>query len=610
MAGNEIKKVSPFKRSGTTITPRTEGDSLDLGGDLESVEKADVEDLTLGEEGTASSSNFVISLTFLAEGATTYNDGTYFASGQFSTIQEITAADDVVLANGASDFDWATCNVTGGAHDGEAITVLFGILSFTSQGTLESYLTTQLSATSTSCTNFNRTGQVTANGSTSNYTWAIPGYASYAAGSDPGASGYLNYSSGTPSGGTAGALTFYTDEASTKGFFWDDTESEFVFRESVVFEDEAIFGDTVKLDDDVDIEFGDDKDATLGFISSVGITAFSGGNGTAAAGSSIAFLGGAGDTNEDGGNVYAWGGSGDGTGDDGNVILAYNVATTSAVGNVFIGATSLTNLGTSNLMIEGGVLTLKETTTPTADTNYGKIYTKDTDQLYFQDGGGVEHILAQADTNYGEFKVSDNATETVIRGDDEYQALTANVVTGLQNGFTYAAGLLGEVASIADGTGGLIAVTDVGHGLSAGDMITMNGHTDSAYNGIFEVMTVPTANVFTVTATYTATDTGYWQKGASLKVNAGGAGTYKGTWASTGIAASNGQTVDFCPVVNTTPAAAACARRTFSNADYGSFGGTEIVTLAVDDIIWFVMRNTTSDGNVTIRTLDLNLHRL
>jgi len=38
------------------------------------------------------------------------------------------------------------------------------------------------------------------------------------------------------------------------------------------------------------------------------------------------------------------------------------------------------------LTIEAGVLSIKETTTPTATAGYGKIYTKTDDMLYFQDG--------------------------------------------------------------------------------------------------------------------------------------------------------------------------------------------------------------------------------
>ena len=44
----------------------------------------------------------------------------------------------------------------------------------------------------------------------------------------------------------------------------------------------------------------------------------------------------------------------------------------------------------------GGVLKLKETTTPTPTTDYGAIYTKADNHLYFQDGAGAEHDLGGA----------------------------------------------------------------------------------------------------------------------------------------------------------------------------------------------------------------------
>lgn len=48
-----------------------------------------------------------------------------------------------------------------------------------------------------------------------------------------------------------------------------------------------------------------------------------------------------------------------------------------------------------DIMLAGdGVLGLKETATPTADTNYGKVYCKNDDKLYFQDGAGAEHEIA------------------------------------------------------------------------------------------------------------------------------------------------------------------------------------------------------------------------
>lgn len=61
-------------------------------------------------------------------------------------------------------------------------------------------------------------------------------------------------------------------------------------------------------------------------------------------------------------------------------------------GNVGIGLTPTANM--AGVSIEAGLLTLKETTTPTADVNYGKIYTKDDNKLYCQTGDGVEHEVA------------------------------------------------------------------------------------------------------------------------------------------------------------------------------------------------------------------------
>ena len=41
-----------------------------------------------------------------------------------------------------------------------------------------------------------------------------------------------------------------------------------------------------------------------------------------------------------------------------------------------------------------GEIFIAETTTPTAVTNYGAIYTKNDNKLYFQDGAGAEHEVA------------------------------------------------------------------------------------------------------------------------------------------------------------------------------------------------------------------------
>ena len=55
-----------------------------------------------------------------------------------------------------------------------------------------------------------------------------------------------------------------------------------------------------------------------------------------------------------------------------------------------IGIATNTPSANADLTLEGGAIALKETTTPTADTNYGKLYTKSDNKLYFQAGNNTE----------------------------------------------------------------------------------------------------------------------------------------------------------------------------------------------------------------------------
>jgi len=72
------------------------------------------------------------------------------------------------------------------------------------------------------------------------------------------------------------------------------------------------------------------------------------------------------------------------------VINAANSAGNVTVGGAVVSANY--DLG----LVGDGVLMIKETATPTADTNYGKVYCKDDNKLYFQDGAGSEHEIAFA----------------------------------------------------------------------------------------------------------------------------------------------------------------------------------------------------------------------
>ncbi len=58
--------------------------------------------------------------------------------------------------------------------------------------------------------------------------------------------------------------------------------------------------------------------------------------------------------------------------------------------NASVGINVTPTANMTGLAIESGLLTLKETTTPTADTDYGKIYNKSDNRLYWQTGAGTE----------------------------------------------------------------------------------------------------------------------------------------------------------------------------------------------------------------------------
>ena len=66
-------------------------------------------------------------------------------------------------------------------------------------------------------------------------------------------------------------------------------------------------------------------------------------------------------------------------------------------GNTTGNATKLNLTSGGELILSGdGVIALKETTTPTAVADYGRIYTKNDNKLYFQDGAGTEHEISFA----------------------------------------------------------------------------------------------------------------------------------------------------------------------------------------------------------------------
>ena len=251
------------------------------------------------------------------------------------------------------------------------------------------------------------------------------------------------------------------------------------------------------------------------------------------------------------------------------------------------------------------IMSLTETTTPGAIANTGAVYTKADNKLYFQDGDGAEHTIRILSEYFGEMYYTGAGDTITIVGADQYQAWTGPI-TGMVEGMVFEAGIVGVIASTSTDAGASVTINDATHGLTAGDMITINGTT--TYNDIYEVQTVPDTGSFTITETNsTNNETGSWQRGSSLTLSAGSAGFYAGRWAASLSAATANDVFTLSPVVNTTVSPKAQSRRKFSNTDIGSMGGTGLITAAVGDKIFFVIKNESAARDMTIVQFDMNI---
>ncbi len=186
---------------------------------------------------------------------------------------------------------------------------------------------------------------------------------------------------------------------------------------------------------------------------------------------------------------------------------------------------------TGELIAESGILTLKETTTPTATTNYAKIYSKDTNTSWWQDGAGGNHLLhgdsfsniwfhnastvevtistqstftivdsfsvvgneddlanliGSTSTNNltlssiggGEYEISFHASITATGGADKEMILCLGITLATPK----------DITNVTDNLVTPIVITSVAHGLENGDMVEITGVVgNTAANGSFIV---------------------------------------------------------------------------------------------------------------------------
>ena len=209
---------------------------------------------------------------------------------------------------------------------------------------------------------------------------------------------------------------------------------------------------------------------------------------------------------------------------------------------------------------------------------------------------------------YGEMYIYNNSNVTVIETADTPIALR-QISEGLNSGFIFHAGSTGAITAYADYSGtvaGTVLVTDVGHGLATGDIITIRGSTN--YNGIFAV-TVVSVDTFYITDTWVADDgASDWDQGASLTAQPGAAGIYTSTWQMT-TAPAGACRVLFKANINITPQDKSSAGRELAINDEDNNSSTCLLDVSEGDIIWLsAQSDATTDitngyGNINIERI-------
>lgn len=193
-----------------------------------------------------------------------------------------------------------------------------------------------------------------------------------------------------------------------------------------------------------------------------------------------------------------------------------------------------------------------------------------------------------------------------IESDDSIHLAIGSSNAGT-SGFVFQGGEAGSISAIADGGGGEITVTAAGHGLSAGEIVSLVG--DTGYDELYEVQSVD-GNDFNVTAVYSATGTGTYIRGINFTVLSGAEGIYEAGGGFTGNNSTGGATFYFYIVKNTT--ATIVFGRTFSNSvDTGNAGSEgAIIDLVPGDIVSFGFVNTSSASDIEQDVLNILLKRL
>ena len=230
--------------------------------------------------------------------------------------------------------------------------------------------------------------------------------------------------------------------------------------------------------------------------------------------------------------------------------------------------------------------------------------------MLFSDGSNWEVLQATSVAHYGEIHVHDNATATTID-----TANTPHLMQGLfaeedAEGFSFAAGSTGPIASFADYSAtvpGAIQVVDTGHGLSSGTIVSL-GSTEAHLDSVYEA-TVIDGNSFYVLDNFSATGTGNWHEGDKLINNTGKIAKHMLEFHGFGTPETNNDIFEFHLYKNTTEIANLESKGKFTSAtDVKPMSASGLITCEDGDIITVSITNTSGAGDFTMEHINVVIH--
>lgn len=230
--------------------------------------------------------------------------------------------------------------------------------------------------------------------------------------------------------------------------------------------------------------------------------------------------------------------------------------------------------------------------------------------MVYSDGSNWEVLQATSVAHFGEMHAHDNSTATVIN-----TAAIPHLMQGLfseedSEGFLFALGSTGPISAFAEYStvvSGTTQVTDVGHGLSSGAILSISGTT--SYNGIFEATVIDSDNYYIVD-TFVADDaTGNWYEGDSLINNTGKSAKYMIDFNGFGTPETNNDVLSFHLYKGAVNLESLESKRKFtSSTDVGSITASGLVTLADGDTVTFGIINTAGTGDFTMEHVNVVIH--